>query len=224
MSNRDAALSEVVGVGPPAQNASPAEDSQVVRLLSPTEVAAMCGLSRRAVYDAIKRGELRAFKLCSRLRISTADVDAWLVASLVAVTQLPVVPPPRGRSIESAPAGSFRARLQDWWTLHAEPQLAKVMLELYAMLWDVHIFPAWETSCCGISRPKRDPRSARRGCTRFVPARGSGPPDFQSGRADSNRRPPAPKAGALTRLRHAPYCLVKPKTLAGLGRDCAGYT
>ncbi|HEX6456002.1 MAG TPA: tyrosine-type recombinase/integrase [Solirubrobacterales bacterium] len=30
---------------------------------------------------------------------------------------------------------------QDWWTLHAEPQLAKVTLELYAMLWDVHILP-----------------------------------------------------------------------------------
>ena len=30
---------------------------------------------------------------------------------------------------------------QDWWTLHAEPQLAKVSLELYAMLWDVHILP-----------------------------------------------------------------------------------
>jgi hypothetical protein len=30
---------------------------------------------------------------------------------------------------------------QDWWTLHAQPQLAKVTLELYAMLWDVHILP-----------------------------------------------------------------------------------
>lgn len=35
---------------------------------------------------------------------------------------------------------------QDWWTLHAEPQLAKVTLELYAMLWDVHILPASATS------------------------------------------------------------------------------
>jgi integrase len=29
----------------------------------------------------------------------------------------------------------------DWWTLHAEPQLAKVTLEFYAMLLDVHILP-----------------------------------------------------------------------------------
>jgi excisionase family DNA binding protein len=98
---------------PPAQNASPDDVDQVVRLLSPTEVAAICGLSRRAVYDAIKRGELRAFKLCSRLRISTADVDAWLAASLVPVTAVAAVPLPRAtRSIESAPAGSFRARLR----------------------------------------------------------------------------------------------------------------
>lgn len=97
---------------PPAQNACPDRDGELMRLLSPTDVAAMCGLSRRAVYDAIKRGELRAFKLCSRLRISTADVDAWLAESLVAVTALPPVPPLTGPSIGSAPAGSFRARLR----------------------------------------------------------------------------------------------------------------
>jgi excisionase family DNA binding protein len=98
---------------PPAQSASPADAKEVVRLLSPTDVAAICGLSRRAVYDAIKRGELRAFKLCSRRRISTADVDAWLAANLVPVTVLPAVPPPSSvRSVESAPAGSFRARLR----------------------------------------------------------------------------------------------------------------
>src|SRR4051812_42481016 len=97
----------------PVKNASPAGDHGAVRLLSPTDVAAMCGLSRRAVYDAIKRGELRAFKICSRLRISTADVDAWLAASLVPVSSLPSLPSPRApRSIESAPTGSFRARLR----------------------------------------------------------------------------------------------------------------
>jgi excisionase family DNA binding protein len=98
---------------PPARSASPGCESADARLLSPTDVAAMCGLSRRAVYDAIKRGELRAFKLCSRLRISTADVDAWLAANLVSVSGLPAIPSPRPtRSIESAPPGSFRARLR----------------------------------------------------------------------------------------------------------------
>jgi excisionase family DNA binding protein len=47
-------------------------------LLSPEEVARQCGLSRRAVYRAIERGELRASRLCSRIRIRTADVDAWV--------------------------------------------------------------------------------------------------------------------------------------------------
>jgi excisionase family DNA binding protein len=84
-----------------------------MRLLSPTDVAAMCGLSRRAVYDAIRRGELRAFKVCSRLRISTTEVDAWLAASLVPITELPSpAPRPAMRSFQSAPAGSFRARLR----------------------------------------------------------------------------------------------------------------
>lgn len=36
------------------------------RLLSPGEVARVCGLSRRAVYRAIPRGELRAARLCNR--------------------------------------------------------------------------------------------------------------------------------------------------------------
>ena len=50
-------------------------------LLSPEDVAASCGLSRKAVYRAIERGELRAFRLCSRLRICAEDLEAWLVAN-----------------------------------------------------------------------------------------------------------------------------------------------
>jgi excisionase family DNA binding protein len=47
-------------------------------LLSPEQVARRCGLSRRAVYRAIDRGELRASRLCSRIRIRAEDVDAWV--------------------------------------------------------------------------------------------------------------------------------------------------
>lgn len=36
-------------------------------LLSPAQVAQICGLSRRAIYDAIRRGELKAFRPCARL-------------------------------------------------------------------------------------------------------------------------------------------------------------
>ena len=55
----------------------------VEALLSPQDVARRCGLSRKAVYRAIERGELRASRLCSRLRIRPDDVDAWLQASTI---------------------------------------------------------------------------------------------------------------------------------------------
>lgn len=53
------------------------------RLLSADDVARRCGLSRKAVYRAIERGELKAFRLCSRLRIDPSAVDAWLEANVV---------------------------------------------------------------------------------------------------------------------------------------------
>jgi excisionase family DNA binding protein len=52
-------------------------------LLSPEDIARHCGLSRKAVYRAIDRGELKAFRLCSRLRIDPAAVEEWLAASAV---------------------------------------------------------------------------------------------------------------------------------------------
>jgi hypothetical protein len=30
---------------------------------------------------------------------------------------------------------------EEWWSLHAQPNLARSTLELYAMLWDTHILP-----------------------------------------------------------------------------------
>lgn len=52
-------------------------------LLTPEQVARRCGLSRRAVYRAIERGELPAVRLCSRLRILLGDFEAWLTANRV---------------------------------------------------------------------------------------------------------------------------------------------
>lgn len=54
-------------------------------MLAPSEVAARCGLSRRAVYDAIRRGELPAVRLCSRLRVTPAAFAAWLQENTVTV-------------------------------------------------------------------------------------------------------------------------------------------
>lgn len=51
--------------------------------LSAEAVAEQCGLSRRAVYRAIERGELPASRLCSRLRIRLADFDTWIASNRV---------------------------------------------------------------------------------------------------------------------------------------------
>jgi excisionase family DNA binding protein len=78
-------------------------------LLSPGQVAEICGLSRRAVYDAIRRGELRAFRLCARLRISGDELAHWLRRSAVAA----VAPEgtPDVEPVAIAPRGSFREKL-----------------------------------------------------------------------------------------------------------------
>ena len=68
----------------------------------------MCGLSRKAVYRAIDRGELQASKLCSRLRIMPEDVDRWIEASRVERAEVPKPPPSR----LPAPDG-FRALLRE---------------------------------------------------------------------------------------------------------------
>lgn len=83
-------------------------------LFAPEEVARLCGLSRRAVYDAIRRGELPAMRLCSRLRIRSDDLESWLTAAQVA----PMPGPPQAEELRSQPSqpatrGSFRALMAD---------------------------------------------------------------------------------------------------------------
>ena len=78
-------------------------------LLSPAQVAEVCGLSRRAVYDAIRRGELRAFRLCARLRISSRELADWLQRSAVAVGTPPDKPDTVPVAVERR--GSFREKL-----------------------------------------------------------------------------------------------------------------
>jgi excisionase family DNA binding protein len=75
--------------------------------LRPAEAAEL-GLSTRAIYRAIERGELRAARLCSRLRIPRAAFDEWVERCAVrvpeAVSTYPRVPPPPVN-------GSFRSLL-----------------------------------------------------------------------------------------------------------------
>lgn len=69
------------------------KSSPVTRpLLSPEDVARRCSLSRKAVYRAVARGELRAARILSRLRIDPGDVEAWLHASIVEPERPPPAP------------------------------------------------------------------------------------------------------------------------------------
>ena len=74
--------------------------------LRPTEAATLAGLSTRAIYRAIQRGELRAIRLCSRLRIPRDEFDGWIARAAVRVE-------PRSVEVPTLPAahGSFRRLL-----------------------------------------------------------------------------------------------------------------
>jgi excisionase family DNA binding protein len=81
-------------------------------LLSPAQIAQICSLSRRAVYDAIGRGELKAFRLCDRLRISTEQLADWLRRSAIAEpTGRPAPEDAQLTPAAVARPGSFRAKL-----------------------------------------------------------------------------------------------------------------
>jgi excisionase family DNA binding protein len=47
-------------------------------MLTVQAVAEQCGLSGKAIYRAIDRGELKAFRLCSRLRVRRDDMESWI--------------------------------------------------------------------------------------------------------------------------------------------------
>jgi excisionase family DNA binding protein len=65
----------------------------------PAELAAMVGLSRKAIYRAIERGELRAAKVSngSRLLIPVSEAEEWLDRSLVEIEPSPSLPSPSRR-------------------------------------------------------------------------------------------------------------------------------
>jgi excisionase family DNA binding protein len=91
------------------------------RMLTIPEVAETCRLSEKAIRRAIDRGQLKAFKLCNRIRISHQDMRDWIASQRQpAVT----VSPGSGGAITAmrraaprkhpSPApGSFRALIPD---------------------------------------------------------------------------------------------------------------
>lgn len=76
--------------------------------LVPKDAALLAGLSVRAIYRAIHRGELRAVRLCSRIRIPRAAFEDWIERSVVAPDQ-PALPEPR--HLAAGPQGGFRRLL-----------------------------------------------------------------------------------------------------------------
>jgi excisionase family DNA binding protein len=75
--------------------------------LRPDEAAALAGLSKRAIYRAIERGELRAARLCSRLRIPQVAFDDWVERCAVRPAERVVAPTPARPGV----VGSFRELL-----------------------------------------------------------------------------------------------------------------
>ena len=86
------------------EKAPAAEERQ---LLTVAETAALSGLSDRAIYPAISRGELRAVRICSRLRVRRKWFDEWLERSVVQPEPAFVMPPTPIRP------GSFKALLRE---------------------------------------------------------------------------------------------------------------
>jgi excisionase family DNA binding protein len=53
-------------------------DTTAAEFRTPEQIARRTGLSRKAIYRAIERGELAAYRLCGRLRIATTDEQTWI--------------------------------------------------------------------------------------------------------------------------------------------------
>jgi excisionase family DNA binding protein len=82
--------------------------------LTVPEVALASGLSEKTVRRAIARGELRAMKLCNRMRITRDDMDAWHAASVVAASERLALRAPRKSKPRRPPAqGGLREMIED---------------------------------------------------------------------------------------------------------------
>lgn len=82
-------------------------DDSTSLVLTVGEAAALAGFSTRAIYRAIARGELRAVRVCSRLRIPRGWFDEWLERGVVQPEPALVIPP------SPLPRGSFKALMRD---------------------------------------------------------------------------------------------------------------
>ena len=91
---------------------APEEPASGASFRSPEQVARRSGLSRKAIYRAIARGELSAYRLCGRLRIAPQDEQRWLEANRVSVhSPGPLRRPSAARP--GPPAHSLRRLLEE---------------------------------------------------------------------------------------------------------------
>jgi excisionase family DNA binding protein len=107
MEDSDRKLEREGVAGRPRSPLSAMADSNAL-LLTVGEAATLSGFSNRAIYRAIARGELRAVRVCSRLRIPRGWFDEWIERSVVQ-PERPVAVPSTG--LAPAP-GSFRALMR----------------------------------------------------------------------------------------------------------------
>ena len=79
-------------------------------MLTVKEAAAGVRLTQWAIYRAIQRGDLTAYKPGGRLRIYESDLEAWLQSTRT-VRMLPPLAPDRAAR-RSSESGSLRARVR----------------------------------------------------------------------------------------------------------------
>jgi excisionase family DNA binding protein len=67
------------------------------------DVASCLGLSYHAVLRAVHRGDVRAYKICGRVRLRRSDVRAWIEESRLAIEAQvrPETPPPARGSLQA---------------------------------------------------------------------------------------------------------------------------
>ncbi|TMK40061.1 MAG: helix-turn-helix domain-containing protein [Actinobacteria bacterium] len=89
-------------------------EAPIEPLFTVDQVGEMVGLARDAIYRAIARGELEAFKPCGRLRVTKSGVREWLERTRVRPTS-PIDLIPRGNPTvpeRPKPDYSFRERVR----------------------------------------------------------------------------------------------------------------
>jgi predicted DNA-binding transcriptional regulator AlpA len=80
--------------------------------ITPNEIAALERLSPDAIYRAIASGDLPARKVCGRLRVDSADYEAWKQRHCVRPRPVGPMFVPPSATADSTGGASFLAELE----------------------------------------------------------------------------------------------------------------